>query len=194
MAACLSSAFTRDHGGEGYQPAANHPKTNSIPQPPPFLLPAIIVNSSPQNPTICQTKRQSVLWKSHTSFYVINNPPGEQPHQGVFPCSTNQNPKNTCCQPKETLQESLPDNPLVHAAQTRPQIAGKYKKNPLMTVTRNYTTSSHRQTKQPRQANTHQRQRSLIPRARGGGVKKSEGANSLQIRSKDHMTQINHRR
>lgn len=27
-----------------------------------------------------------------------------------------------------------------------------------------------------------------------GGVKKSEGANSLQIRSKDHMTEINHRR
>ena len=33
--------FTRGHGGEGYQRAANHPKTNSILPPPPFLLSAV---------------------------------------------------------------------------------------------------------------------------------------------------------
>ena len=48
-----------------------------------------------------------------------------------------------------------------------------------MTATRrNHTTSSHRKTKHPRQANTHQRQRPLMPG--GGGVEKSDDTNSLQ--------------
>lgn len=116
--ACLLF-FTRGHGEGGYRRAANHPKNKQHPTT--SALPSFRSRRQfiPRTP-ICQTKRQSVLWKAHTSFYVINNPPGEQPHQGVFSCSTNQNPKNTCCQPKETLQGNLFDNPLGHAGADMP--------------------------------------------------------------------------
>lgn len=123
MAACLSSAFyTWPRWGrlstcrQPPQKNKQHPRTSALPSSRSrrqFIL---------QTP-ICQTKRQSVLWKAHTSFYVISNPPGEQPHQGVFSCSINQNPKNTCCHPQETLQGNLFDNPLGHAARACPHIA-----------------------------------------------------------------------
>lgn len=108
--------------GEGYRRAANHPKNKQHPTT--FTLPSSRSRRQfiPQTP-ICQNKRQSVLWKYHTSFYVISNPPGEQPHQGVFSCSTNQNPKNTCRHPKETLQGNLFNNPSGHAAWACPHIA-----------------------------------------------------------------------
>lgn len=54
----------------------------------------------PQTP-ICQTKRQSVLWKAHTNFYVINNPLVNSPTRGSFRAAPTRTRKNTCCHPKE---------------------------------------------------------------------------------------------
>lgn len=115
--------FTRGHGGEVYRRAANRPKkTNSIPQPPPFLPSFRRRRFIPQTP-ICQTKRQSVLWKYHTSFYVINNPLVNSPTRGSFRAAPNRTRKTHAATPKETLQGNLFDNPLGHAARACPRIA-----------------------------------------------------------------------
>ena len=83
---------------------------------------------------------------------------------------------------------------------THPPIAGKYKKNPTLRKQNEPPHDGNQKphNKQPQADETPASSKyptmtaPLMPIC--GGVKKSEGANSLQIRSKDHMTEINHRR
>ena len=106
---------TRGHDREDYRRAANHPKNkqhSTTSAPPSSRSRRQFI---PQTP-ICQTKRQSVLWKAHTSFYVINNPLVNSPTRGSFHETPTRTRKTHAATPKKTLQESLPDNPLGHTA------------------------------------------------------------------------------
>ena len=98
--------FTRGHGEGGYRRADNHPKNKQHPTT--SALPSFRSRRQfiPQTP-ICQTKRQSVLWKYHTSFYVINNPPGEQPHQGAFRVAPTRTQKTHAVNPKKPCRETF---------------------------------------------------------------------------------------
>lgn len=75
--------ITRVHGREGYRRATHSPQKQTA-----FhnLRPSFFPQSLSIHPTSpdCQTKRQSVLWKAHTSFYVINNPLVNNPTRGSF--------------------------------------------------------------------------------------------------------------
>ena len=119
MAACLSSAFCTWPRWGGYRRAANHPKNKQHPTTstlPPFRSRRQFI---PQTP-ICQTKRQSVLWKYHTSFYVINNPLVNSPTRGSFRAAPTKTRKTHAATPQETLQGNPHGNPLGHAARACP--------------------------------------------------------------------------
>ena len=104
--ACLL-LFTRGHGGEGYRRAVNHPKNKQHPTTSVLPSSRSCRQFIPQTP-ICQTKRQSVLWKYHTSFYVINNPPlVNSPTRGSFCVTPTRTRKTHAANPKKPCKETF---------------------------------------------------------------------------------------